>query len=877
MKGRPGRLVLLLAGIVFGQAALYGPSLAGRKILLPLDILAVSNYYLPRNTELGPIPTHNIQLADLVLAEEPNRRFLGSELRSGRFPLWNPYQYAGAPTTPPKFSPFLLLSALVASPKVIPWIELLKAIVGGVGTYVFCRRVLQVAFWPAAITGWCYPLTGFFVLWQGLSAAATLVWLPWLFLAVNETVRGRARHSAGDVNAGNPLDGEGLEVVGGARGATRPTVAGEQMAAVSSGSPWAAPALSVVSWLVLVSGQLDIAGQALLAAGLYAVWCLVDTYRKEWRGQGFRRAVLKLAAGWTLGFLLAAPYILPVLDYTHTGVRMGRRSAGTEERPPVGLAALPQVVLPNMYGTTEMGSLPVFPKREGGLSESNSAAYAGLLATLFVAPLAWCSRRHRCTNIFWALLGFFALSWSLNVPGVVNLLRLPVLNLMSHNRYVFAASFAILALGATGLDVLWQGQFQRRWWFWVPMAMLGGLCAWCAVRAAYPPEPIRSQLEAAIREGGAVRWVRDLVGVRQVQGWFARMYSGGAILCGLGLAGGLFLWIRGRPRPWFVLLLGVVMVADLIGFGFGRASQSDPALSYPPIPALEEAGRSAPCRIAAYNCLPANLASVCGLRDIRGYDGVDPARFVNLLASVADPRSPAFPYAQAQWLTPKTAFTPEGDIRLPPVLDMLGVRYVVFRGSPARTARPAFQSPDYWVLVNSNALGRAFIPRRVETIREDEARLEKLTQPKFNPREVAYVELAVNLPAACRGSAEIVDEVPTRVTMFVRMETPGLVVLADRWDRGWRAYLNGKRVPILRTNHAVRGVVVPAGLGTLEFRYAPASFAWGLGLAGLAAFTLLSWLAVIAGKRRHAGAHPERVTPSTSTPHNAFIALSSAA
>jgi uncharacterized membrane protein YfhO len=80
----------------------------------------------------------------------------------------------------------------------------------------------------------------------------------------------------------------------------------------------------------------------------------------------------------------------------------------------------------------------------------------------------------------------------------------------------------------------------------------------------------------------------------------------------------------------------------------------------------------------------------------------------------------------------------------------------------------------------------------------------------------------------------------------MRMERPGLVVLADRWDKGWQAYLNGKRVPVLRTNYAVRGVIVPTGAATLEFRYAPASFACGLKLAAVAASILLAWLGLIA-------------------------------
>ena len=90
-----------------------------------------------------------------------------------------------------------------------------------------------------------------------------------------------------------------------------------------------------------------------------------------------------------LGFLLASPHLLPLLEYAKTGSRMMQRSEGQEERPPVGLAALPQVVLPDIYGTrkrTAHFSPPAQGIPEGNLLESASAAYAGVLATLLVAP-----------------------------------------------------------------------------------------------------------------------------------------------------------------------------------------------------------------------------------------------------------------------------------------------------------------------------------------------------------------------------------------------------------------------------------------------------------------------------------------------------------
>jgi hypothetical protein len=700
-------LVIVLSGIILGQFVLFGPSLVGSKLLLPLDLLAAPEYYIPQTPGLITAAwPHNTELEDLVTFYEPSRRHLYSEMRSGHVPLWNPYEFAGVPDISPKFSPFFVLSALVASPSVIPWVYLLEAIVAGLGAYLFCRRALQVAFWPAAIVAWCYPLTGFFVLWQGFLVSTSVVWLPWLFLAVERTAK---RTSA--------------------------------MAPIG---------LGLATCMVLGSGQLDVAGQVLLASSFYGAWCLWDSYSHHWlRGPG-RGAILSLVAGWGLGFLLAAPAILPVLDYTHTGARMSQRSEGMEERPPVGLAALPQVVLPKMYGSYEWGSFPIFPKNQPALAESTAAAYTGVLETLLLAPLAMCSRRHRAANVFWVFLGFFALSWSLNVPGFVQLLRLPGLNMMSHNRFVFAFSFAILALTATGLDFLQQEPVRWRSWFWAPTALLAGLCFFCVCRALSPPEQIE-QLSSYVLQGKRIGWIQDMEGIKRVQWWFARSYLTAAGLCAFGIISWLLLWARKTRHSWFVPLLGLVLVGDLLCFAYGRMAQCDPELYYPPVPVLEAIRTAAPGRFIGYDCLPSRVAEVCGLHDVRGYDAVDPARLVELVAKAAGPQSYVQSFARTQWLKPKVAFTPDGNVLLSPILDMLAVRYVVFRGSPAAGTHPVFQSPDYWVMVNSNALPRAFVPERIEVETDADARLEKLASPDFNPRRVAYVESPVDLPASCRG------------------------------------------------------------------------------------------------------------------------------
>ncbi|HWX18683.1 MAG TPA: hypothetical protein VN578_02140 [Candidatus Binatia bacterium] len=833
------RLGIVLAGIVLGQAILYGPSLIGSKILLPLETLALPDAYLPRTPETENFESVDHTRLDLAYYVEPSRRFAAAEFHAGRFPAWIPYEFCGSPFMWARFSPFLTLESLTPSPVALAWAQLLMAVVAGLGACLFFDRGLGVGFWPAAICAWCYPLTGFFTFWQGFDTGLAVYWLPWLLLAVDRTVRGL--------------------------------------------SPFAPLALGLATALTLVSGHLDVAAQVLLGSGLYALWCLVDVCREarskpaltqseqrmpnDIEAGSLRassrnsaasvlnhgRVALGLVAGWTFGFLLAAPYFLPVLEYTRTGARIAWRSSGGEERPPIGLASLPEVVLPDMYGSFEKGSYPIYPQQQINLQESPAAAYVGVLATLFAAPLAFCSRRHRRINWFFVFLAGFGLSWCLNLPGLVHLLRLPGLNMMSHNRLVFLTAFALLALAAVGLEALSGEPIQWRRWLLLPSLLPFAFCGWCVYRNLFPADEIDKFMKKGLAHGGQFGWIHNLDDLQRLQSWFAQHYSASALLCGLAVVAWWLLWSRRSWQRRLVPVLGAVLVGDLLWFADGRSAQCDPALYFPPIPVLQQVANSSFGRIIGYDCLPAILPVFCGLHDIRGYDGVDPARMVELVRTAGEPNSTTPDYARTQWLIPKTTRTPDGGIRLPPVLDMLGVRYVIFRGTPPPEMHPAFQSPDYWVMVNPAALPRVFVPQRVELVTNDQERLEKLASPGFDPRQVAYVESPVSLPSSCQGQVEVREESPTRITATVHMKTPGLVVLADRWDGGWQAWLDGKSVPILQVNHAIRGVVVPAGAGTLKFSYQAASFTWGLRLFATAALAMLGWLGVASWRQRKAG------------------------
>jgi hypothetical protein len=264
---------------------------------------------------------------------------------------------------------------------------------------------------------------------------------------------------------------------------------------------------------------------------------------------------------------------------------------------------------------------------------------------------------------------------------------------------------------------------------------------------------------------------------------------------------------------------------------------------------LDAVAASQPGRIIGMNNLWPRLSAMAGLRDVRGYDGIEPARLMELILQTRDGQaSSKNPFARLQYMVPYYAEMPPHFVKLPPLLDLAGVRYLVFRGEPPGQTTSAFSGPDYSILVNPAALPRPFVPGQVHTVAGEDERLRQLASVRFNPRKLALVESRVDLPESCKGDVRIVSETPRRIAITVQAETACLVVLADLWDKGWHATVNGTEVPVLRADHAFRGILVPSGTSEVRLRYEPASVDAGWCLFAVAAALLGVWILLA---RRH--------------------------
>lgn len=781
-RATAARVLILFAGILIPQAILHGPSLVGKKLLLPLDILAYKKNYLPRTPVLEGYRPENIVLSDIVESIEFRRRFAVSEVRQGRLPLWNPLNYCGAPfigaNNTAVFSPYRLLDYLFPGPETIAWAQVLKALVAGAGAYLFFRRVLKVGFWSAALGAWSLPLTGFQVFWQGYPPSSVTTWLPWLLLATDAAVR----------------------------------------------RPWGfgGPGLALATALMLLSGHVATAGQVLLASGLYFTWAFADEYGGRLFSRNAVAALFATPLGWTLGFVITAPQNLPTLEYMQLSHRVMKRGEGDERLPSIGVESIRQMLMPYYYGSTRRET--VYTARNGNQLEGAASAYPGLIVALFLAPLGWMSRRHRSINLFWAGLGIFAFAYVLQLPVLAQAHETFPLRFLKGNRFVFVTTWCILCMAVVGFDVLRTTKIEWRTWFLIAAFLLSGLAVQAGESALRVPTLLRQQAEIPSTAAH----------------WYFRMYAGNFVLCAAVALLWFLLGVRDFRRPLVLASLVFASVGEMVFNALGANPQLARELYYPRLPILQKLAAAPPGRVCGVECLPANLNQSHGLADIRGYDGADPQFLVDLLDRCWDERTLA---SNPKAYRPRYAVTQRFLPRRSPILDMLGLRYLIHRGAPPADAKPFLVDFDYWVEEIPTALPRAFVPAFVEVVPETDKIPELLAIPSFDPREVAYVSQETDVAGhPVRGTVTLVEDLPSRLVLRSNMQTAGLVVLADLWFPGWKARIDGKEIRLLRANHALRGIPVPAGESLIEVRYEPDSFWLGVRYFQFAVPLFLLWL-----------------------------------
>jgi hypothetical protein len=167
---------------------------------------------------------------------------------------------------------------------------------------------------------------------------------------------------------------------------------------------------------------------------------------------------------------------------------------------------------------------------------------------------------------------------------------------------------------------------------------------------------------------------------------------------------------------------------------------------------------------------------------------------------------------------------------------------------------PVYRDPNTGlsVLENPDYLPRAFFADSVAVIPDEQAMLTRLREPGADLRHTAYLyepPPAGYAPAPVDSSSlaaiELQRYTPREIVWKANTDRPRLLVASEvYYPAGWHATIDGADAPILRVDHLLRGVVVPAGEHIVAMQFDPPAHRTGVVVSWLS--TLLVYLGVVA-------------------------------
>lgn len=177
---------------------------------------------------------------------------------------------------------------------------------------------------------------------------------------------------------------------------------------------------------------------------------------------------------------------------------------------------------------------------------------------------------------------------------------------------------------------------------------------------------------------------------------------------------------------------------------------------------------------------------------------------------------------------------------------LLGDRYaVVYRSSDGKQL----------LLENRTVLPKAWLVPSVVVEPNSDKRRGLLNHPQFAPARFGMVESPPPIPVGIYdgsprqtpGSVKVTRYEADKVVVEARVSAPALLVIGDKYFKGWRSLVDGAAVENVPVNHVLRGVYLMPGSHRVEFRFDPLPFKIGkyLTLGSFAVFAgmlLREWL-----------------------------------
>ncbi|MEX2116104.1 MAG: YfhO family protein [Bacteroidota bacterium] len=776
--------------------------------------------------------------------------FLSDAKQEGVFPLWNPYIFCGMPAYGSlsvsgdryfDLSSTILglttrIAAFVLNNQSAGWV-IFYYMVFAVGMYLLAWSKLQSKI-AATLTSFATTFSTFIIIWIMAghnTKIAVIALFPFIFYTI-ERLRDRFQWSL-------------------------------------------ALLLAVLLHFSFLPSHVQMIFYMYLAVGLYFVFFLIRSLVKKEDWKGLVRTGVVFVGATAIAFCMDADKYLSVLEYNPHSIRgsgpiaqvigeAGKSTGGGLDYDYAtswswGVGEAFTVFIPSLYGFGKVeyrGPLTNNQPQDlflyfGPQPWTDAPQYMGIVV-LVLAMIGFWRHRHDPFVQYIAILIVFSVlvAFGKELPLVYDLMynyvpmfnkfRVPSMILVLVQIMIpLLAGYGIASLIAQGKEYL-SAKEEKRW-----KIVVGSLAALFILSIVargvfigiyemlFPPSEVSAILA---QKGYHPRIVGDLY--NYIAGLVATDFTVafGVLLLSFG---SIYFWLRRSMKlTTMVVLLGFAVLIDLWRVNTGpmdpqeKGSQQSAFAAPDYVRAiLDQEGMTgqqglpkSPFRVLEFeNGVPpySNMLAYWRLQSAYGYQGAKMRRYQDLV-DVAGLQNPL-------------------------VWQMMNVKYIITdTPDSSRWLGLLYDGPNKKVYVNRSVLPRAFFVNRYE-VGDGLDVLRKIASREFDARDVVYLSAdpGVKIDPPLPGmEANFTEYGINHFVVDVKTYGTNLLFLSESYyPKGWKAFLNGSEILILRANYHFRAVIIPPGTHKLELKFEPTGFflgktlSLGANVIVLLAFGWLGW------------------------------------
>lgn len=729
----------------------------------------------------GSIP-NKAQYFDVIRELYPWKTLVIEQMKHGLAPLWNPYNFSGAPLMANYQSqawyPLSILYYFLPQPTAWTVMAISQLLLGSIFTYLFATSIGLTSS-AGVLVAVLFNFSSFSTVWMEFNTVwHTILWVPFILYLIEK--RFAAPFKKRDIilfvfaifssmTAGHPQD--------------------------------------FINCMILVV--------IYSAARIYT--------NKTINGNTKKTISLQLIGLGVLTFLIGSVQLLPTIQLFINSARVAHDVNFIVHSMLIQLWQLPIAIISDFFGNP---ATRTYVLNDTYINKSLSVGVIGF--TLFVISF-WSKRNFQIKFFQFTAAILLILSTNNPISRLFYLFPIPLLSTGTPTRNLFIYVFSISILAGFGYDHLKSMRSIRKPLIYISLLFLAiFICYIARPTLMFPFVPITL---AAIKRSFVISLI---------------------ILA----TGGICIILS---RKISILRIGLIFLACIeLYIGFNKFNAFvPPAYIFPDNEILtylqSNAGIS---RFWGYGTaqIEANFATQYHIYSPDGTDPLNLKWYNAFLQSSADGDiSKPFTKVTRSDASIKGGYgetdLPENPFRLR-VMDALGVRYILDRTENPKNSNtfnperftPVWHKEDWTIYENLYAAKRFFLTGDVQTYTTDKEFEQYFFDPAFNPKSTILIpkESLAHLvdETEIEGQLDLLTYKPNEIHFQTKTRKPQYLFLSDTYDKGWKTYIDGKRVPTIKADYAFRAVYIPTGAHDIQMSYMPDEYILGvlLSVVGLCIF-----------------------------------------